>query len=48
VRRTIRVPGAFEDLTEIYERVRYAHEPEERYYERALKDYRELGGDETD
>jgi|GEM_PF-1304945 hypothetical protein len=47
VRRTVRVPSAFEDLTEIYERVRYAHEPEERYYERALKDYRELGGDET-
>ncbi len=47
VRRTIRDSGAFEDLTEIYERVRYAHEPEERYYVRALKDYRELGGDET-
>lgn len=47
VRRNIENPKAFEDLTEVYERVRYAHEPEERYYERALKDYRELEGDEA-
>jgi len=47
VRSRIRSLSAFEDLTDIYERVRYAHEPEERYYERALKDYKELGGDEA-
>lgn len=32
----------FEDLTKIYEGVRYAHEPEERYLERAFRDYEEL------
>ena len=32
----------FEDLTKIYERVKYGHEAEERYVEKALRDYEEL------
>jgi len=43
-----RIPASqyryFEDLTELYEKVRYAHESEEEYYERALRDYKGLVG----
>lgn len=42
VKRHMGMIDPFEDLTGIYERVRYAHEPEDRYVERALKDYKEL------
>lgn len=44
VRGILENPGAFEDLTYIYEKVRFAHEPEDRYYDRAVRDYRELRG----
>lgn len=44
VRRFLENPAPFEDLTYIYEKVRFAHEPEDRYYDRAARDYRELRG----
>ncbi|MEM2203144.1 MAG: DUF4129 domain-containing protein [Sulfolobales archaeon] len=42
VRGRLTNTGSFEDLTKIYERVRYAHEPEEVYMDRAIKDYEEI------
>jgi hypothetical protein len=47
VRRLMGSRRSFEDLTEIYESVRYAHEPEDKFYERALKDYKELSSGES-
>jgi len=42
VREKLTNTGSFEDLTKIYERVRYAHEPEEVYMDRAINDYEEI------
>ena len=44
VRKILENSEPFEDLTYIYEKVRFAHEPEDRYYDRAARDYKELRG----
>ncbi|HWQ16323.1 MAG TPA: DUF4129 domain-containing protein [Sulfolobales archaeon] len=42
VRERLNNTGSFEDLTKIYEMVRYGHESEEAYIDKAIKDYEEL------